>query len=173
MLDRVGATPAARRFWLSVVETALEAVAARPPDPPLQGWPFADDLGQLDHSTLDTFADVHLAESHLLTVVALPGTVTFLLDAAILTSSPYWREPPPGEWATWLPATLRFIGVTALRWSDAHQPPSFDADLEKDYGNIDSLTYRDSTYRLDTGAGILEITATTIDLDLHPQGRPG
>lgn len=173
VMDRVGADPAARPFWRSAVEAALEAVDTRPLDPPLVGWPFAEDHGQLDHSTLDAFADVHLAESHLLTVVALPGTVIFLLDAAILTSSPYWRQPPPGEWATWLPATLRFLGVTELRWSDAHQAPSFDANLEKDFGNIDSLTYRDDTYRIDTGAGVLEITAVTIDLDVHPGGRSG
>lgn len=171
-LGRVEGDGAGRRFWARVVETALEAIATRPLDPPLAAWPFPDDDGQIDHSTLGTFSDVHLADSHLFTVVALPGTVAFLLDAAILSSSPYWREPPPGEWATWLPSTLRFTGVTGLRWIDAHQPPAFDADLEKDYGTIDSLTYRDRTYRIDSGAGILEITAMTVDLDVHPRGRP-
>ncbi len=121
-----------------------------------------------EYHEMETFQDVHLEESFVLSVTATPGRLTFYLDAYILNDSPLWRPPKPNEVGWWLGAVLSFGGVSDLHWTDGDGPPARDATGAYDYGNIHSLSADGDRWTIHGEAGSFVLTATSVDLTIDP-----
>jgi hypothetical protein len=95
--------------------------------------------------------------------------VTFSLDLALTDKHPDYAPPKPDEYLCYRRGVLVFSGVTRLAWLDQHSRRPHDASGEVDYGNVDSMTWDDGTYRLEGSVGTLEIAARSVAVALVPE----
>lgn len=118
------------------------------------------------YTELEPLRDVVLEASWIRSVIASPGRLLVMLEAVIAKDSPRLEQPRPGEQHFWLPGVLQFDGVTELRWTGQPVSPNQDADGSTDYGNLDQLSFDRDHFHLESEAGVIDVVASGITLDL-------
>jgi hypothetical protein len=97
------------------------------------------------HHDLDYFhrfpalAAIVLEESWVLDLHVSETTATFDLEAVLTVEHPQHRPPRPGEFYTYLRASLEVTGREPLIFQPSHAPPAVDAAGTAGYGQIDSF----------------------------------
>jgi hypothetical protein len=114
-------------------------------------------------------AEMLLEESYVLHVEATPGQLALSILFALTDKHPAYEPPGPDSYLCYRRGVMVFSGVTRLVWADQGIPPSHDATGELDYGNVDSMTWDDDTYRLEGSVGMLEVVARSVAVALVPE----
>ncbi len=109
-----------------------------------------------------------LDESWIATVIAAPGSLTVMIDAALPENSPLWREPLPGEVGSWRKAVLRFLQVEELRWIDPGTPQA-ENDGSLTYNTFHVVEFDGNRYHLGSDAGEIHLTAEDVAIEFEPE----
>lgn len=118
------------------------------------------------YDAIPALSGTYLEDSFILSIDDGATSVGFELDVVLTEAHPAYRGPKPGEQYDFRRGTLRFDGVTAKQWGGRRGAPAVDASGETDYGNIDVLTYCETTFHLAGDFGSLDLTAESVHLDL-------
>lgn len=99
---------------------------------------------------LHEFDGVDLSESYVLGWRASASELVFDLDLALTPEHPRYHKPRPNERDCWLRAALYFPSAVAIRGllQQSSVRGAIDATGERDYGNIDELSWADGEAHL-------------------------
>lgn len=109
-----------------------------------------------------------LDESWIATVIASPGSLTVMIDAALPEDSPLRQVPLPGEVGSWRKAVLRFLQVEELRWIDPGTPRA-ENDGSLTYDTFHVVEFDGNQYRLSSDAGEIHLSAENVAIEFEPE----
>jgi hypothetical protein len=121
----------------------------------------------VDYTEIDELARFVLEESYLLSVEhdRDRGTVALTMDLVFARDHPELRPARAGEWAYYRTGVIRFLGVTEFVWTE-RSAPSSEPDGSASWDGFDRFVRRRASYSLEGSAGVFEIDATSLVVEL-------
>lgn len=119
-----------------------------------------------EYWTISELKYIDLSESYVLDVTTHPALVEFRMEYFLLPEHAEYLTPGPDEYFHPRKGWLRFQQVSELEWKQQGAPPARDASGSYDYGNIDSLLWSGSEYRLEGSWGQMRILAKRLEVSL-------
>ncbi|MEV8565608.1 hypothetical protein AB0436_08525 [Streptomyces sp. NPDC051322] len=121
----------------------------------------------LDYPSLDGFENVYLEDSFVLGITASPARLALELDLVLTPGHPAYTTPVPGEQHCYVKATIEFLNVRRLEWTEQGTPPAVDASGSVDYGGVDALHWNGAAFHLEGDWGKADVESSLPVIQLH------
>ncbi len=112
-----------------------------------------------DYWGIPGFEYLYLEDSWVTGIQVTPAQLEIEVDLVLREEHSAYAIPTPGEQYCYRAGTIRFTGVSALRWEGQGRVAAVDAAGEQDYGSIDTFDHDGNGYALTGDFGRIEVVA--------------
>ncbi len=105
-----------------------------------------------------------------------PTRLILLVDVSLWPGHPAYQKPQPGEWTCYKRGRLVFEAVSSVEGLPSNEsgtPPYADANGERDFGSINSLTSIEGGYRVMFDSGDVRIQCDGVRLEFDTTAPAG
>lgn len=121
-----------------------------------------------EYYSIGVLKDIYLEDSYVLEIIEQLDKIVFKMDFVICESHPFYKVPKKNERYCYHLGEIVFSKLEKISWIEKNTKNySYDANNEKDLGNIDCFNYDSNTYNLEGSWGELQIKCNTIQVILY------
>ena len=121
-----------------------------------------------EYFNIEVLKDIYLEDSYVLEIIEQSDKILFKIDFVLCESHPFYKAPKINERYCYHLGEIVFAELEKISWIEKNtENYSYDANNEKDLGNIDSFFYEGNKYFLEGSWGEVIIKSNTIQLILR------
>ena len=118
------------------------------------------------YETIKSLQYVYLEDSFVLGIDQNMDSISFDLDLVLKEEHELYATPKRDEQYCYVKAKLKFSALRKVVWKELRMWASIDANMEIDFGNIDSFRFSGDRYQLSGDWGEIYFEADNLELDI-------
>lgn len=119
-----------------------------------------------EYFNIEVLKGIYLEDSYVLEIIEQLDKILFKMDFVLCESHPFYKAPKKNERYCYRLGEIVFSELDKISWIEKNtENYSYDANNEKDLGNIDSFNFDCNMYFLDGSWGKVIIKCNNIQVN--------